>query len=161
MQQHPCFSVYRLTFAALVRTSFGLSISHVLVFCLSAPRWNHQKHPRGSGDVNFWPLVLSAGCHRLGYEGSRDPHRISERGKHVMLHLSNCLNLINQSHSVRCKRCWKYVSCFISSSLFTGCYLLCFFLQNNNLLCLFHLFIITLLCCSLCCCCMPSALLNK
>lgn len=98
--------------------------THVLVFhsimpprvCLSVPQRNHQKHPRGSGDDNLWSLVLSACCHRLGYEGSRDPHRISERGKHAMLHLSKSLNLIKQSHAVRCKkRCWKYLCCFVSS----------------------------------------------
>lgn len=106
-----CFSVCR--FSQYLYT-------HVLVFrsimplcvCLSVPRRNHQKHPRGSGDDNLWSLVLSACCHRLGYEGSRDPHRISERGKHAMLHLSKSLTLIKHSHAVRCKkRCWKYLCC--------------------------------------------------
>lgn len=83
--------------------------------CLSVPQWNHQKRPRGSGDDNLRSPVLSACCHRLGYEGSRDPYRISERGKHVMLPLSKSLNLINQSHAVRCKkRRWKSFNCFVS-----------------------------------------------
>lgn len=127
-----CVFVYRLQLQHIY-TRFGLSFSHVLIpclspsLCLSVPRRNHQKYPRGGGDDNLWPLVLSACCHRLGYEGSRDPHRISERGKHVMLHLSNSLNLINQSHSVRCKRCWKYVLPYLPSIVGVSffCILLC------------------------------------
>lgn len=86
--------------------------------CVSVPWRNHQKHPGGGRNDNLWSLVLSAGCHRLGYEGSRDPHRISERGKNVMFYPSNSLNLINQSQAVRCKGCWKYVDCSVSSSFF-------------------------------------------
>lgn len=94
---------------------FGLCFSHVLIICLSplclsVPRGNHQKHPRGGGDGNLRPPVLSAGCYCLGYKGSRDPYRISERGKHVMLHLSNSRNLIKLSQAVRCKRGWKYLT---------------------------------------------------
>ncbi len=82
------YSTYTHTFWSFFPVVYWFSV------CLPVPRWNHQKHPRGGGDDNLWPLVLSAGCHRLGYEGSRDPHRISERGKHVNIHhLSNSLNL--------------------------------------------------------------------
>ena len=80
-----------------LNTCVSLSFSHVLILCLSpslclsVPRRNHQKHPRGGGDNNLRPLVLSASCHRFGYKGSRDPHWISERGKHVLPHPSNSL----------------------------------------------------------------------
>ena len=89
-----------------------------LPFCLSVPQWNHQKHPRGSGDDNHWPLILSLHCHRLGYEGSGDPNRISQRGKHMMLQLSGSLTLTNQLDAVRCKKyCLRdlkwYVSLFL------------------------------------------------
>lgn len=147
-------SVYRFSQLQYLYTHVLVSsFSHVLILCPSVPWWNHQKHPRGGGDDNPWPLVLSAGCHRIGYEGTRDPHRISERGKHVTLHLSN--SLINQSHSVS----WKYVDCFLSSSSFLkGCYL--HFLggkTTTGCVSSFAFFII-LFCCSLCCCCMPSLL---
>lgn len=102
-----------------------VSFSHVLILCLSlslcvlVPRWNHQKHPRGSGDDNLWPLVLSSGCHRLGYKGSRDPHWISERGKRVILSLSNSVNLTNQSGGRGAENTSTASSFIISSSFFT------------------------------------------
>lgn len=108
--------------------------------CLSVPRGNHQKHPRGGGDDNLWPLVLPAGCHRLGYEGSRDPHWISERGKHLMLDPPSRLKLIRRSHPVSCETCWQFVDCFLSSSFLTGCCLhfLCPHLLFNHLVLLLH-----------------------
>lgn len=87
----------------------------VSLFCPSVPRWNHQKHQRGSGDNNLWPFVLPAGRHRLGYERSRDPHRISERGESVKPHVFNTINKINLSHVERCR---KYVAALCSEYLF-------------------------------------------
>lgn len=135
---HSC-STYTHVFWSFLPVMYWFSV------CLPVPRWNHQKHQRGGGDGNLWPLVLSAGCHRLGYEGSRDSHRISERGKRVMHHLSNSLNLINPSHSVMCKKSWKYVHRFVSSSFFTGRFL--FFWANQLVVCphlLFHHHLIVL-----------------
>lgn len=51
---------------------------------LSVPQRDHQKHQRGRGDHHLWPPVLSTCGHCLGHQGSRDPHRLSERGEHFV-----------------------------------------------------------------------------
>lgn len=140
-----------LSLTGLRRTRFDHhhTLNSCLPFCLSVPRWNHQKHPRGSGDDNHWSLILSVHCHRLGYEGSGDPHRISERGNHIMLQLSESLTLINQSHAVRCKKyCLKYLKWYVSLFLwYCGFYLTTLLIFWNTR--------------TLECSCLSSASLNK
>ena len=113
-------------------------VFHWLCLCLSVPRCDHQKCQRGGGDHDLGPFVLSISGHRFGYEGSRDPHRISERGEYV--ELSN--SIINK---VRGRGAYN-----IFSRKHNSC--------GRVLLCIF---ITILLFGSQCCCRPPSALLSQ
>lgn len=75
----PMYSLIHILVVLLI--VYWLSTCLAACVCLSVPWRNHQKHPGGSGDNNLWSIVLSACCHRIGYQGSGDPHRISKRGK--------------------------------------------------------------------------------
>lgn len=98
-----------VTHTAFTHHSFPSRIDFHSVCPVPVPRGDHQKHPGGGGDGDLWPPLLSACCYCLGHEGSRDPHWISQRGKHVTRFTSrSILNTVEQPDGSELMKIYHY-----------------------------------------------------